>query len=586
MPKPREAVLGSTFPTPDRVELEGDWADGLPHSLPDRGAAPWRLTLRRDPDLPSQHYRLRLDDAGGRIAAGDRAGAWNGLQTTHQWLAAHRGELMPSLSVDDRPDFRRRGVTLDISRCRVPTMDHLRTLVETLAGWKINRLELYTEHTFAYAGHERVWRESSPMAADEIRDLSAWAAAHEVHLIPNQNSLGHFHRWLKHDSYRHLAECPDGIEHPFSPVPEPYGLCATDPAVFELLADLYAQLLPNFAGDRFNVGCDEPLDLGTCRSRGAAGSHGKAALYADYVLQLRELSARWGRRLEIWADAALADQGILERLPDEVRLQAWGYEANHDFAQAVEALTGRDFDLCPGTSSWASLGGRSRNALANLRRAAEQGVGRAAGLVITDWGDFGHPQPPAVSHLGFLAGADLAWNAAGRGDADYRDLLEAHLDDGAGAALFDLGCVHEPLRTPNVNGTPLFHLLFHWRDALDHDRYRGLSLGALDAALERLRSITLPPANMPHTAAIAWVRDGLTLGAELGSARLAAGGEVVDLPAPARRRLAESLGAWRRAYPEVWLSTSRSGGLAESVSPIDSLLEALTSTSTPASSSD
>lgn len=586
VPKPRRGTTGPRFPTPLRVTVEGDWADGLPHALPDRGARPWSLVLRRDPDLPPQHYRLRLRPRRGTIAAGDRAGAWNGLQTVQQWLAAHRNAEIPTLAVDDHPDFARRGVTLDISRCRVPTMDHLRHLVDQLAGWKINRLQLYTEHSFAYAGHGEVWREASPLTPDDVRRLSAYCAEREMRLVPNQNSLGHFHRWLKHDSYRHLAECPDGIEHPFSPEPEPYGLCTTDPAVIDLLTDLYAQLLPNFDGDRFNVGCDEPLDLGRCRSRPAAEERGKAALFVEHVLRLRQLASRWGRTLEIWADAPLADREILDRLPDDIRLQAWGYEAGHDFAPAVEALAGRDFDLCPGTSSWASLGGRSRNALANLRQAARQGAGRAGGLVITDWGDFGHPQPPAVSQLGLLAGADLAWNSAGRDDESYRRQLEQHLGGGAGKALFDLGSVHEPLRTPNVNGTPLFHLLFHWRDGLDHDRYRALNRNDLAAVVEWIDAVAPPATNHPLAQAITWVRDGLHLGAELGRARLTAGGGGVrDLPAAERRRLAARLEPWRRDYPEVWLSTSRSGGLSESVSPVEELLGALTPTSTSTSGS-
>lgn len=560
--------------------LEGDWADDLPHSLPHGDGNAWPLVLRRTPSLPPQHYELRLEPRAGSIAAGDRSGAWNALQTAQQWLTAHRRREMPELIVEDAPDFERRGVTLDISRCRVPTMSHLRELVDLLAGWKINQFQLYTEHTFAYTGHDEVWCQASPLTADEVRELSAWAAAREVRLVPNQNSLGHFHRWLKHEPYRRFAECPDGIEHPFSREREPYGLCTTDPAVIDLLRDLYSQLLPVFAGDRFNVGCDEPIDLGTCRSRTEAEERGKGALYVDHVLRLRDLAARWGRKLEIWADAALAEPAILENLPGDIRLQAWGYEADHDFEPAIEALAGRDFDLCPGTSSWASLGGRSSNALANLRRAAAQGIRRAAGLVITDWGDFGHPQPPPVSRLGFLAGADLAWNATGRDDNAYRALLEADLGGGAGAALFDLGCGHEPLSTPNVNGTPLFHLLFHWRDPLSHDRYRGLDQDDLKMVVERLRAVSAPPIGHPLAATIGWVREGLLLGAAMGSARLTTSDDLDGLSPATRQNLSQRLEAWRGDYAEVWLSTSRSGGLLESRSPIDTLADSLASSAT------
>ena len=46
---------------------------------------------------------------------------------------------------------------LDVSRDRIPTMGHLRSLVELLALLKFNHLQLYFEHTFAYRGYEQIW---------------------------------------------------------------------------------------------------------------------------------------------------------------------------------------------------------------------------------------------------------------------------------------------------------------------------------------------------------------------------------------------------------------------------------------------
>jgi hypothetical protein len=68
--------------------------------------------------------------------------------------------------------------------------------------------------------------------------------------------------------------------------------------------------------------------------------------------------------------------------------------------------------VCPGTSSWNTVVGRTDNAIANLVNAAHHGrENGAVGYLITDWGDNGHWQTLPVSYLGFLAGAGLAWNA-------------------------------------------------------------------------------------------------------------------------------------------------------------------------------
>lgn len=41
---------------------------------------------------------------------------------------------------------------LDVSRDKVPTMETMIKLIKMLASWKINQIQLYMEHTFAYKG--------------------------------------------------------------------------------------------------------------------------------------------------------------------------------------------------------------------------------------------------------------------------------------------------------------------------------------------------------------------------------------------------------------------------------------------------
>ena len=63
---------------------------------------------------------------------------------------------------------------LDISRDRVPTMRTLRLVVDLLARYRYNQLQLYTEHTFAYTKHPSVWEEADPLTAEEVRKLDAY----------------------------------------------------------------------------------------------------------------------------------------------------------------------------------------------------------------------------------------------------------------------------------------------------------------------------------------------------------------------------------------------------------------------------
>ncbi len=133
---------------------------------------------------------------------------------------------------------------LDIARDRVPTLESLFALVDRLSSWKLNQLQLYTEHTFAYVGHEEVWRHADPYTPDDLRAIDAHCRRSGVELVANQNTLGHFERWLRHERYRPLAIAPDGFEWVFGIHRSPMTLDPANPSAFALVTDLLDQIVP------------------------------------------------------------------------------------------------------------------------------------------------------------------------------------------------------------------------------------------------------------------------------------------------------------------------------------------------------
>ncbi|MFQ5990478.1 MAG: family 20 glycosylhydrolase, partial [Candidatus Methylomirabilales bacterium] len=464
----------------------------------ERGSQEPEITLRLDRAvLPHvQSYRLVVEDGGISVIGVDEAGLFYGTCTLTQLMHLHapataRDPLVfPGLRIDDWPDFLHRGVMLDVSRDKVPTMETLFSLVDLLASWKINQVQLYLEHTFAYRGHEVVWQHASPFTGAEIEALDAFCRERHVELVPNQNSFGHMHRWLIHEPYRQLAECPEGFSHPFSPQREPYGLCPTDPGSLTLLADLYEQLLPHFSSRQFNVGLDETFDLGYGRSAEVCAAKGIERVYLDFLREIHRLVSRHGRTMQCWGDVLRQRPELLSELPKDVIVLEWGYEADHPFFEHCRlfAAAGLRVYVCPGTSSWNSLGGRTDNALSNICRAAEAGHRTgAAGFLTTDWGDNGHLQSLPVSYLGLLAGAGMSWcrsDAANPRSLNMPMLLDVHaFRDQAqvmGRVAYDLGNAYLLAGARLQNGSALFHLLvFADRDLSDLQR-KGLTVETLD----------------------------------------------------------------------------------------------------------
>ena len=197
-----------------------------------------------------------------------------------------------------------------------------------LASWKINQLQLYTEHTFAYRRHPDVWAEASPMTGEEILALDAYCRERFIELVPNQNSFGHMRRWLTHDAYRHLAECPHGCDTgdpEWGYFDEPFSLCPGDPGSLELVRDMLDELLPHFRSRIVNVGCDETDRIwATGAARRRWPSAARARVYLDFLLQLRREVRSRGHTMQFWGDIIITDPELVAELPRDVHRPGMG----------------------------------------------------------------------------------------------------------------------------------------------------------------------------------------------------------------------------------------------------------------------
>jgi hypothetical protein len=516
-----------------------------------------------------QGYRLVISRGVIEIFSAAEVGAFYARHTLTQ-LRRQFGDSLPCVEIEDWPDFPARGVMLDISRDKVPTMATLFALVDMLVEWKINQLQLYTEHTFAYSHHRTVWEHSSPMTAHEIRQLDDYCRQRFIDLVPNQNSFGHMERWLKHPAYAHLAEALDGAKTPWGfRWKGPFSLCPTDPAALEFLAGLYAELLPNFSSGFFNVGCDETFDIGQGRSKDECDRLGVHRVYLNFISRVNQLVKSHGRQMMFWGDVILHQPELIAELPADVIALQWGYEANHPFdAEGARfRQAGVPFYVCPGTSSWNSIGGRTQNALENLRTAAESGLRHGAvGYLNTDWGDNGHLQYQPVSYLGFAAGAAFSWCLASNDNPDWGAVLNHHAFKQPaaklGQALIDLGNVYRVCRKSNANGSALFRLLVlppndaHPEAGMTESGFKAAE-DAIDAAVANLP--------MPTEGELRLVTDELRNAARMLHLCISIGRRKLDLP-PGRPVAVEEIVS---EHTRLWLARNRPGGLEQSLARLE-----------------
>ncbi|MEO0594686.1 MAG: family 20 glycosylhydrolase [Chloroflexota bacterium] len=419
-------------------------------------------------DVKPQGYRLAITEQNVEIIYSDQAGLFYGVVTLCQIIDQSAPNL-PCLQIEDAPDFPQRGFMLDISRDRVPTMDTLYQLIDDLAHLKINHLQLYIEHTFAYPNHEQVWELASPITSEELLQLDRYCRERHIHLVPNQNSLGHMERWLKHPDYKQLAEMPDGFEI-FGEWRSPSTLNPLDPQSIELISELYKYLLPHFSSSLFNVGCDEPWELGQGKSKEAVAERG-GNVYLDWLLKLHALVASHERKMMVWGDIIIKYPDLISELPEDIIVMEWGYEATHPFDANCKKYADANIPFydCPGTSSWNALTGRADNTIENLKSAAKYGLQHGAiGYLITDWGDKGHWQPLVASYIGIAYGAGVSWCYQTNHDVDLATALNHHLyhdtSETMGDLTMQLANIYKQIKPEHINGQVLAYAL-QWKQA-------------------------------------------------------------------------------------------------------------------------
>jgi len=584
-------------------QLERDLAARLPR----RGEGAVAVRVVRDGGIGgAEAYRLTIRAADIEVAAASDAGAYYGVQTLRALLAVGAGPQgrekgdrhlrdeervapepvpaeIPCGVIEDRPDFARRGVYLDCSRGKVPTLSTLKQLVERLGHWKVNELQLYVENVFTFRKHPAIGVGYSPFTPEEIIALQEHCRAHHVRLVGSLASFGHMEKILQLPEYQHLGEMAG-----FHGLPGGTTLCPLDDGSIALVADLYSEFVPLFDAVDFNVCCDETWELGKGRSEAQAKRVGLGRVYLGFLLKLRELCGKYGKRMNAWADIVLEHPEVLGDVPKDIVMLNWDYDPSgsriprtHEIVEAGLPLV-----VCPGTAAWISHGSRLKQSLANVANFAAEGRKQGAeGLLNTDWGDGGHRNPLGASMHGFAHGAAHSWNGGAVDDATFTERFCRHYfrqtDDKLAAYVRLLGSTHEIIRSPSAYRVSLYRALVEPLTA-PADAGAKDSIGQIpaDGAREVIDRVGAALADMPGLdgqsdeferlalaeLALAGRMDMLAARRAIAAAMLRTGQMP---PAADLNALADETSRVSGDFQSLWLARSKPSRLADNVAKLD-----------------
>ena len=157
-------------------------------------------------DLKKEEYTLKICESGVEILGGDEAGCFYGIATLKQIIEAYGMEL-PCLEIKDYPDMAYRGFYHDATRGRVPSVEGVKTMVDRLAGLKVNSLQLYVEHPFDFAEFKNDGKaEDQYLEEEDILEIDQYCYDNFIDFVPSLSSFGHLYHLLMKEEYKDLCE--------------------------------------------------------------------------------------------------------------------------------------------------------------------------------------------------------------------------------------------------------------------------------------------------------------------------------------------------------------------------------------------
>jgi hexosaminidase len=368
-----------------------------------------------DPAMHDEGYAIVPSAKGIAVVADTSAGVFYGVQTVKQ-LIHGRGAAgtLQVATIRDWPAMRYRGISDDLSRGPLATLDFQKRQIRTLAAYKLNVYSTYFENTLQYPSNPVPGLNGGSMTPQEARDLVAYAQSYHVMIVPEQEAFGHLHHVLKYEQYAPLAETPMGNV-----------LAPGQPGSLDLIDEWFKTITAIFPAPFLHIGADETADLGRGQTHSAVEAQGLGAVYIDFLLQLHGKLAPLNRRLLFWGDIAMKDPSEIKRLPKDMIAIAWTYSPEENgFLPWVKPYVdaGMETWVAPGVNNWNRVYPDNDFALHNIQGFVRDGQSVCSqGMLNTIWNDDGEGLFLS-DWYGVLFGAAAAWQSGSSDTARFEDV--------------------------------------------------------------------------------------------------------------------------------------------------------------------
>ena len=397
--------------------LTAGFADYVPKAselFPRSGHLP--VEFKMDESLRKEAYTLELTVWGATVKASGRSGAYYALTTLHQLLILNEGKIC-LLYVEDYPSMPLRGISDDISRGQISTMEDFKAMIRKMAYVKCNVYMPYMEDTFAFRQFPESGKYSDPVSQEEFRELIAYAKDYYITLIPIFNTMGHWNKNAKLAAFYDYV-MKDEKGQPLS------SLDVRKPKTQQMIYDMLDELTEVFKdAGAINVGGDEVMDYTALFSKEEAGEY-----FNQHFNRVYEHLKKRGMKTYMYSDMYTPLYGdyalgidYIDQMPQDMNFVYWDYACRESYPN-IQNLVERKkkFCLSPATYTWNRMLPHHYMCWMNTRLLAQAGTENARGIIMSAWCD-GGMNLREENWMGIYVGALFSWNC--HNSLDFNEMI-------------------------------------------------------------------------------------------------------------------------------------------------------------------
>ena len=348
-----------------------------------------------------QAYKLEIDTNEIKIKAQSAKGVFYGTMSLIQLLDKIESPEIQCVRITDWPDMKMRGISDDISRGQVSTLKNFKKIIRNIARYKMNVYMPYLEDIIQFPQYPDIGKGRGALSPKEIKELVAYAKKYFINVIPIFQTLGHYENILAQKKYLKYAEFPGAAS-----------LNVSNDSIYVFLESMLKEVFKLFPSKYFHMGADESFDVGLGASKYLVKRYGIAKVHANHYKKIYDICKKYGKKVMMYGDIILRQPEILKMIPKDITIVDWHYVASDEYTSAKTFHdAGFNYLVSPSVWNFTTPFPTNVNALPNIKYIIKAGLeNNSAGMINSNWGDFGAETFKELLYFGYAWSAQCAWN--------------------------------------------------------------------------------------------------------------------------------------------------------------------------------